>query len=179
MSIPAPPPPPPPDMTNTPHVWSALPAPPKRPMVDLFGFLGFWMRAIGFLLLFIGTLIVVAGASEGGGCVTSAGSCGSGFAGQVLNAILVAKLLWVLGLGSLGAGAGIRLHWDLKLPVNPTTDETNWLLAARRQNWWLLVLSILLLAFLLVWGAAGYAIIAPVATGPTPTTLVALLGGLL
>jgi hypothetical protein len=170
MSIPAPPPPPPPDMTNAPPTWSALPSPPKRPMVDLFGFLGFWLRAAGFLLLFVGTLVVVAGASEGGGCVSTANSCGTGFASQVLNAILVAKLLWVLGLGALGTGAGIRLHWDLKLPVNPTTDETNWLLQARRQNWWIFVLSILLLAFLLVWAAYGFDVISPAISAP-PTGL--------
>lgn len=155
MSIPAPPPPPPPDMTNAPPTWSALPTPPRRPMIDLFGFLGFWLRAGGFLLLFVGTLVAIAGATPGGGCVTNAGSCGNGFFGQALDAILVAKILWVLGLGALGAGAGIKLHWDLKLPVNPTTDETNWLLAARRQNWWLLVISILLLAGLLVWSTFG------------------------
>jgi hypothetical protein len=157
---PAPPPPPiaplsqgPPPSWTPPaqtHTWGSLPGPHRGPTIELWPFLGLWLRAGGFLLLFLGTLIAVLGATPGGGCYTNTASCGTGFFGQAANALLIAKILWVLGLGGLGAGAGIRLHWGIHMPLNPSADETTWLLAARRANWTLLILSVVLLLVLLL-----------------------------
>jgi hypothetical protein len=121
--------------------------PQRRMMIDPWPLLGFWARAVGFLLLFLGTLIVVSFASPGGGCVTTPSSC-SGFAAQALNAVLAGKILWVLGLGALGAGAAIRLHWGLRMPENPRPDEVNFVLADRRANGLLFILSMALLLLL-------------------------------
>ena len=167
MSGPPPPPPastsgsPPPAWPSAPptHTWSALPPAHRGPTIELWPFLGFWLRAGGFVFLFLGTLIAIVGATPGGGCVTSPGSCGTGFLGQAFNSILAAKILWVLGLGALGAGAGIRLHWGIRMPANATADEVAWLLGARRANWVLLVISILLLLALLVWSAAWTSVV--------------------
>jgi hypothetical protein len=144
-------------------MWMPMPVPPKRAAIDPWPLLGFWMRAIGFLLIFAGTLVVVLGASPGGGCYTSAGSCGTGFLGQVANSIWAAKILWVLGLGALGAGAAIRLHWNLQWPDNATPEHVTWLLADRRFNAILFLVSIvLLLILLLTFGV-------PTGLIPTPT----------
>jgi hypothetical protein len=129
--------------------------PQRRMMIDPWPILGFWTRAIGFLLLFLGTLIVVIGATPGGGCVTTPSSC-SGFAAQALNSILAAKILWVLGLGSLGVGAAVRLHWGLRMPENPRPDEVNFIMADRRTNALLFVLCLVLL--LLLYFQASFAI---------------------
>ncbi|MFI5415161.1 MAG: hypothetical protein ACHQ16_05805, partial [Candidatus Lutacidiplasmatales archaeon] len=124
--------------------------------------LGFWTRAIGFFLIFAGTLVVVLGASPGGGCYTNTGSCGTGFLGQVANSIWAAKILWVLGLGALGAGAAIRLHWGLQRPENAGPEQTNWILADRRMNGLLFLISvILMLVLLLTFWPPGFSITVP------------------
>lgn len=127
-----------------------MPVPPKRAVIDPWPILGFWTRAIGFFLIFAGTLVVVFGASPGGGCYTSLGSCGTGFAGQVANSIWAAKILWTLGLGALGAGAAIRLHWGLQMPANASSEQVSWILADRRMNGVLFLLSVILLLVLLL-----------------------------
>ena len=124
--------------------------PQKRAAIDPWPILGFWTRAIGFFLLFAGTLIVVLGASPGGGCYTSPGSCGAGFVGQVANAIWAGKILWALGLGALGAGAAIRLHWGLQMPENSTSDHVAWIVSDRRMNGLLFIVSVVLLLVLLL-----------------------------
>jgi hypothetical protein len=130
-------------------MWMPMPVPPKRATIDVWPVLGFWTRAIGFFLVFAGTLVVVLGASPGGGCFTNAGSCGTGFLGQVANSIWAAKILWVLGLGALGAGAAIRLHWSLQWPENASPEHITWLLADRRMNGLLFLISIILMLILL------------------------------
>jgi hypothetical protein len=140
-------------------MWTPMPVPPPRAAVDPWPILGFWTRAIGFFLIFAGTLIAVLGASPGGGCYTSPGSCGTGFLGQVANSIWAAKILWVLGLGALGAGAAIRLHWGLQRPENATPEQTNWLLADRRMNGLLFLISVVLLLVLLLTFAFSLAAI--------------------
>lgn len=133
-----------------------MPVPPKRAAVDPWPLLGFWTRAVGFFLLFFGTLVAVLGASPGGGCYTSIGSCGTGFLGQVANAVWAAKILWVLGLGALGAGAAVRLHWGLQRPESASTEQTNWILADRRMNGLLFLISVvLLMVLLLTFSAPG------------------------
>ncbi|HEV8049708.1 MAG TPA: hypothetical protein VGP88_03845 [Thermoplasmata archaeon] len=147
MSGPPPPLSQPPNAPPPPPMWTPMGVPQRRMMIDPWPLLGFWARAVGFLLLFLGTLIVVSFASPGGGCVTTPSSC-SGFAAQALNAVLAGKILWVLGLGALGAGAAIRLHWGLRMPENPRPDEVNFVLADRRANGLLFILSMALLLLL-------------------------------
>ena len=130
-------------------------------VIEVWSFLAFWMRAIGFLLVFLGTLIAVVATTPGGGCFTSPGSCGTGFLGQAANGAYAAKLLWVLGLGAIGAGAGIRLHWGLRASRDQSPEELQLVAASRRANWIVIVLSIvLLLTLLLVSGALLFPAIA-------------------
>jgi uncharacterized membrane protein len=143
-------------------MWMPMAVPQNRPMMDPWPILGFWTRAIGFFLLFLGTLIVVIGATPGGGCYTSPGSCGTSFLGQMANSIWAAKILWALGLGALGAGAAIRLHWGLRMPDHATPEQLSWIASDRRANATLFVLSIVLMMVLLL---ASYLVIAGAAVG--------------
>lgn len=122
--------------------------------------LAFWSRALGFLLLFIGTLVAVAFATAGGGCFTTNPDCGpgSGFLTGAANALLAAKILWVIGLFFVGAGAGIKLHWGLGRSSNATPEELRALIHDRWLNGILVLTSIVLLWLLLgmvVLGLAG------------------------
>jgi hypothetical protein len=131
-------------------MWMPMPVPQKRTMIDPWPILGFWTRAVGFFLIFAGTLVVVLGASPGGGCYTNAASCGIGFIGQIANAIWAGKILWVLGLGALGAGAAIRLHWGLQMPENATSEHVAWIVSDRRMNGILFLVCLVLLLVLLL-----------------------------
>jgi hypothetical protein len=123
-------------------------APAARPIPWLM--MGNLAKIIGFVLFFVGVILVVAFASVPGGCISSAGSCSgtnTGFASGALNAIIAGKILVVLGLAGFGAGAGIKLHWGAK--PGPGEDAAPWL-ADHRFNGLLFIVSILLLLYLLV-----------------------------
>lgn len=140
----APPPPP---------TWTNLPSPPPRGgMVSLsMGSLSFWARALGFVLLFIGTLVAIISATPGAGCFGTNPSCGptSGFVTGAANAILAAKILWSLGLFFLGAGAGLRLHWGMNRSSSLSSDELRAQIHDRWMNLILVLVSIGLLWLLL------------------------------
>lgn len=112
--------------------------------------LSLWGRALGLLLLFVGTLVVVVGATIGGNCFASAGNCTStSWYSQVANSILTAKILWTLGLFFLAVGASAKLHWGLQAPTSGKSEDMTWVMAERRANYWILTLSIILMAILL------------------------------
>lgn len=121
---------------------------PPHPMMNPWPLLALWSRIIGFVLLFVGTVLEIAFASVPGSCFTSPSTCGSWLVGAA-NGIIAGKILWAIGLGALGAGAGIKLHWGLKMPTTGRTDDVTWALADRRLNGLLFLVSIILLAILL------------------------------
>ena len=138
----APPPPP---------MWMPKPVQPSggsRPIP--WSKLSFLFRVFGFLLLFVGSLIAIVGASVWGGCITDPTSCGTSWLSGVLNYIITAKILWALGLLGLGAGAGLKLHWLLQNPSQGRAEDLQYVLAERRANYVMLFISILLLAVLLL-----------------------------
>lgn len=140
----APPPPPP--------TWTSLPSPQRSGMVSLsIPSLAFWSRALGFVLLFIGTLVAVAFASAGSGCFSTNPDCGlgSGFLTGAANALLAAKILWAIGLFFVGAGAGIKLHWGLGRSSSATPEEVRATIHDRWFNGILVLTSIVLLWLLL------------------------------
>ena len=118
-------------------------------MVDLHALVTFWGRALGFTLLFVGTLVYVAFYSEPGNCFTDPTSCSS-FVSNAATAALAARVLWSIGLFFLGAGAALKLHWKLAAPTGGTPEQYAWVTADRRFNGLLVVLSIVLLFVLLV-----------------------------
>jgi hypothetical protein len=130
-------------------MWMPMQVPPKRAMMDPWPLLGFWTRVVGFFLLFIGAIVIVAGASPTGNSCSSASACTS-FAMQAANSIFAARVLWILGLGALGAGSAIRLHWGLRMPENPKPDEVTWILADRRANGLIFLASIVMMLVIFV-----------------------------
>ncbi|HYK93076.1 MAG TPA: hypothetical protein VEY07_03425 [Thermoplasmata archaeon] len=147
----APPPPP---------MWMPMPVqntPASRPIP--WSMLVFLARILGFVLLFIGTLIVILGASIWGGCFTAAASCANtGWISGVLNYIIAGKILWAIGLLALGGGAGMKLHWSLQMPAQGRPEEINFIARERWANYAVLLVCVLLLAVLLLtvnqWPAA-------------------------
>jgi hypothetical protein len=130
-------------------MWMPMQVPPKRAMMDPWPLLGFWTRVVGFFLLFVGALVAVAGASPTGTSCSSASACSS-FVSQAADSILAARILWILGLGALGAGAAIRLHWGLRMPDTAKPDQVTWILADRRMNGLVFLVSIILMLVILV-----------------------------
>jgi len=140
-SAPAPPPP----------MW--MPMPVQAPAASRgipWPMLSFISRILGFVLLFVGTIVEVAGASIGGGCVTDPTSCGTNYLAGILNYIIVGKILWVLGLFFLGAGAGIKIHWGLQMPASGKPEDVRYVAWDRLANYGILGLSILLMAVILL-----------------------------
>jgi hypothetical protein len=136
-------PPPPPPM------WMPV-APSSR--MNYWPMLAFWGRAIGFILLFVGTLVAVIWVSISSSCYTTTTTCGnlgSGYLSGVANAVVVSKILWAIGLFFLGAAAGIKLHWASPRPQGSAAEDTAAWAADRRMNGLLLTVSIVLLAILL------------------------------
>ncbi|MCI4344246.1 MAG: hypothetical protein L3J87_01280 [Thermoplasmata archaeon] len=141
----APPPPPPMWMpvaaAATPNYW---------PLIS------FWGRVIGFILLFVGTLIQVVVGSYPASCVTGATGCSAGNVVSYLqgdaNGLLASGILWALGLFFLGSGAGIKLHWILKRPPSQASaEELSAWVADRRLNGIIVLLTVVLLFALLVY----------------------------
>ncbi len=122
-------------------------SPAARPIP--WSMLAFWGRVVGFLLLFVGTLLVVAGATIWGGCITDPTSCGTSWLSGVLNYIGTGKILWVIGLFALGGGAGLKLHWALQNPAPNRAEDIQYIIAERRANYLVLSICIVLLAVLL------------------------------
>ncbi|HZY91147.1 MAG TPA: hypothetical protein VFG07_00015 [Thermoplasmata archaeon] len=125
-------------------------SPASRPIP--WSMLIFLSRILGFVLLFIGTILVVAGASIWGGCIvqTGASPCGAAWLSGVLNYIVVGKILWAIGLLGLGGGAGMKLHWSLQMPSTRSADELSFIARERWANYAVLLLSVLLMAVLLL-----------------------------
>jgi hypothetical protein len=127
--------------------------------MDMMPMASFMGRAVGFLLLFIGTLVAVAFSTPGGGCYDQSPDSGGGssYIMGAANAILVAKILWAIGLFLVGAGAGLKLHWSLSAPSSGRPEDTQFIVSDRRLNGILLLVCIVLLWLLLMIpaGVAG------------------------
>ena len=106
-------------------------------------------RLLGFVLAFVGTLLVIVGASVWGGCVTDPASCGTNWASGLLNYIIAGKILWAIGLLALGGGAGIKLHWALQNPSQGRPEDVKFVMFDRWANYAVLLVCILLLAALM------------------------------
>ena len=152
--------PPPPGGTTPPSympppAWIPIAAQPG-PRMDIWGTIANWGRMIGFVLLFVGTLVVVAWGTVNGGCFgASPNNCGptSSFAQGQHNAIWVADFLWTFGLAAIGAASGIKLHFSLKAPSSGRPEEFRWVMGERVLNFTLFLGS----AVLLFWLYLSYA----------------------
>jgi hypothetical protein len=112
---------------------------------DPWGMISFASRAVGFLLLFISAIVLVAVVSIPGSCYTPPGSCGTTWLANAATATVIAKILAVLGLAALGFGAAVKLHYGLKATSTSSADEGRIIASERRVEGALFIASIVLL----------------------------------
>ncbi|MGA7860803.1 MAG: hypothetical protein WCB19_02980 [Thermoplasmata archaeon] len=112
---------------------------------DPWGMISFASRAVGFLLLFISALVLVAAVSIPGSCYTTPTSCGTTWLSNAATATLIAKLIAVLGLAALGFGAAVKLHYGMRMTAATSADEGRAIASDRRVNGALFIASIVLL----------------------------------
>jgi hypothetical protein len=112
---------------------------------DPWGMISFTSRAVGFLLLFVAAIVLVAAVSIPGSCYTTPSSCGTTWLSNAATATLIAKLFAVIGLTGIGFGAAVKLHYGLKPSGSTTPDEGRILASERRLNGALFIASIVLL----------------------------------
>ena len=120
---------------------------------DPWGLISFGSRAIGFLLVFIAAIVLVAVVSYPGSCITGAPpttSCTVTWASNAATAIVVAKILAVLGLAALGFGAAVKLHYGLKPSGASSPDEGRVIASERRVNGALFIASLVLLVIVAI-----------------------------
>ena len=140
-----------------PAAWNPNPMPAaSRPMN--WEMISFGVRAIGFILIALGALIVVATVSVPGSCFSTGQTCTTNpatyFQGAA-NGLMWGKMIVVIGALLLGLGAGIKLHWVLRAPVNAQRgEEWAWVIVERFFNYGIVVVSI----FLIVGVLNGFAL---------------------
>ena len=120
------------------------------PRRDMMPMLVMWAQLIGFVLLFLGVVIIIGFANPLGGCFTSAGSCAASFVGGAANAWVVGKMLFAFGLLGIGGAAGLKANWMLKEPSGGTSEQYQWVIAARRRASMTMLVTVVLF-FLLLW----------------------------
>lgn len=140
--------------TPPPPVWAPAGG-PYLPNLrhDPWGLVSFASRAIGFLLIFISALVIVAVVSYPGGCYvtgTPPSNCGLTWAANAATGTLIAKLIAVIGLAALGFGAAVKLHYGLKTSSATTADEGRVLASERRANGALFIASIVLMVIVAI-----------------------------
>jgi hypothetical protein len=106
-----------------------------------------WGRILGFLLLFVGTLVAVVAGSVQPVCYSS--SACTNWPGTWAWAVIIAEVLWVIALFFLGASSGLQLMRGLKAPSGGTPEEYRWVLTERWFNFLMVIVSIVLLWFIL------------------------------
>ena len=117
---------------------------------DPWGIISFGSRAVGFLLLFIAAVVLVAAVSIPGSCYTAPASCGTTWLSNAATATVIAKILAVLGLAALGFGAAVKIHYGLKPSGATTPDEGRLLASERRFNGALFIASVVLLVVIAI-----------------------------
>jgi hypothetical protein len=131
----APPPQAPPPWTPMPQPMPMM-APPARPMNwSLLGFIG---KALGLLLIFVGTLVGVIGLNPS----TTPNIT------TIDNTVLVTRLLWTIGLAAIATGAGIKLRYVAVTPAQDLNDGQSRVL--RGAQWRNTLTFLIALIFLFV-----------------------------
>ncbi len=111
-----------------------------------------WLKVGGLALLVVGVLVAVAGASYPGSCYTSSNPCnpatGSNWMAGALTALLVGKILMVLGFAGIALGALFKMR-GTPMPVSGRHDELLFVVIDRLWNGALFVVAIVLLFVML------------------------------
>ena len=133
---------PPPAGYGSPMAYNPAPA---RPMN--WDMISFGLRFIGFLLLAVGAIVVAAFGSVPGSCFQSGSTCTatSSTVQGIANSILFGRVFFALGALLLGMGAGVKLHWVLRMPADAKVEQLSWVILERFFNYAVLGFSILIL----------------------------------
>ncbi|MGI0070653.1 MAG: hypothetical protein ACRECT_01015 [Thermoplasmata archaeon] len=106
--------------------------------------LAFYAKAGGFLLVFIGTLVLVTGTNP---------STAPNF-NILYDSILAGRLLWAIGLAAIATGAGIKLRYVYPTPNVELSDSRAGILrASMGRNMLLFVVALFLMVFILTLGS--------------------------
>ena len=100
--------------------------------------IAFGAKALGLLLVFVGSLVGVVGLNP---------STNPNI-GAINDAILVTRLLWALGLAAIATGAGIKLRYCTSSPSEDLPDGRSRVLRAAQ---WRNALTFLVALVLLIW----------------------------
>ncbi|HTT25813.1 MAG TPA: hypothetical protein VMH90_02465 [Thermoplasmata archaeon] len=131
--------------------------------------ISFVFRALGFILIAVGVLLIAVVGQFPGSCYSTTSTCGSLSSSNIsgmANAYMAGEVLMVLGALFLGLGAGIKLHWVLRAPADGSSDRMAWVLMERVFNygiiaialivlWWTLTEVPILASFLKAWISAA------------------------
>jgi hypothetical protein len=134
---------PPPQGWSPPVAYAAPPAAPRAPMN--FDSLAFLLRMVGFIAIFAGAVVAAAFGSPSGSCFFGTASTAQSCVQGVANAVLTARIFLAVGAFLLGAGAGLKLHFVLKRPSDPSPEAFGWVLFDRLVNYGLILVAIVLL----------------------------------
>jgi len=131
---------------------------PRRDMGSMMTNLTLIFRLLGFILLFVGTLVVVAYSVPGGACFTpppnnGTPACATGTTWNQgeWTGVMAARILWTIGLFFIGLGAGMKIHFNLQAPQNGTPELYQFVAKERFYNGLMLMLTIFLMFVLLMW----------------------------
>ena len=100
--------------------------------------IGFASKALGLLLVFVGTLVGVVGLNPTTTPNINIIDC----------SILATRILWTIGLAAIATGAGIKLRYVLAAPMMELPDGQARLLRAAQ---WRNTLTFLVALVLLIW----------------------------
>ncbi len=158
-----PPPPPPPAGAGWPATTPPAAALPTTPFSERYApealalrlpwrFLALLFQGLGLLLVFLGTVVMVAFGYIPVNCV-AATTCSQSTLQGVLYGIDTARLLWTIGLFGLAVGAGLHLQFRPAPSFPSTPEETRVYLARRRGEFIMLALALLLLFLLMLYSS--------------------------
>lgn len=139
----------------SPNAWNPTPAPAYVPFWKHAGAMVSLSRLLkmgGLAFVVVGLLVVVAGANVPGSCTTSNCSSvqgGTNWVGGALWAIMIGEIFLVLGFAGVATGAMMKIRADT-YPASGRREELDFVLADRRWNGQLIVVSLLLLFATLV-----------------------------
>jgi len=104
--------------------------------------LAFGAKALGLLLVFVGTLVGVIGLNPS----TTPN------VGILYDAVLVTRILWTLGLAAVATGAGIRLRYVIGMPAGELSDgQSRVVRAAQWRNSATFLIALILLIWILTF----------------------------
>ena len=109
-------------------------------------------KVVGLLLLFVGVLVAVLLASVPGSCFNTGANCGptgTNYAANAATGLVVGKALIVVGLTGFAFGALLKLR-GLTAPASGKSEEFDFVIADRRSNGLLLLVSVVLLIVILL-----------------------------